>query len=104
MQDVSGDDVTKTLDITVNGLDDVIVGGAANETLNGTAGRDIIMGEAGNDTIDGKAGADVMLGGKGNDTFIVDHASDAAIEFDNEGTDLVKSSVNYALGDGIREF
>jgi serralysin len=56
---------------------------------------------AGNDTILGSTGADILVGGKGNDTYIVDHAGDVVTELANEGTDLVKSSINYVLGANV---
>jgi Ca2+-binding RTX toxin-like protein len=51
-------------------------------------------------------GADVLAhnvleGGTGDDTYIVYAASDQVIENSGEGTDLVRSSVSYALGDNI---
>src|SRR6185436_8743070 len=93
----------KMLDITVNGQNNIITGGAGNDMLFGGAGIDVIMGDAGNDTIDGKAGIDVMLGGKGNDIFVVDNPADSVVEFAGEGNDLVKSSVSFVLDDEIEK-
>ena len=89
-----------------NGLDNRIVGGAGSDTLSGAAG---------NDTLDGGAGSDRMLGGPGNDVFIVDDAGDAVVEFANQGTDTVLTSLAaytltinvenlVAAGTGARHF
>ncbi len=62
---------TGTAAFTGNGneLDNVIVGGAANDTLNGNAGNDTLVGNAGNDTLNGGDGDDTLYGGVGNDTL-----------------------------------
>jgi Ca2+-binding RTX toxin-like protein len=51
-------------------------------------------------------GADVLThnvleGGTGNDTYIVYDATDEVIENAGEGTDLVRSSLSYTLGDNV---
>ena len=79
---------TAALSGTGNTLDNAIIGNSGNNTLTGLAG---------NDRIDGAAGADQMYGGAGNDLYIVDNAGDQIIEFANEGTDTVQSSVTHTL-------
>ncbi|HSW13801.1 MAG TPA: hypothetical protein VLI06_13230 [Solimonas sp.] len=66
-------------------------------TLTGNSGANALVGGDGNDTINGAGGIDAMSGGAGNDTYVVDNASDLASEAADEGTDLVQSSVTYAL-------
>ena len=80
-----------------------LVGTAGGNTLNGSALRDVIEGLGGDDTINGGAGADTMIGGLGNDIFTVDNTADIVIENAGEGTDLVYTTVSYALGDNIEK-
>ncbi len=57
--------------------DDVIIGGAGNDTIFSGIGRDTINGGAGNDTIHCGIDNDIALGGKGNDTIHGDDGDDA---------------------------
>lgn len=85
--------------IFANGGDDYVYTVAtASQTINGGAGRDSIRGGAYSDWIDGGTGADVMLGQGGNDTYIVDNANDLVFEASRQGTDEVRSSVHWTLG------
>ncbi|TIR31044.1 MAG: calcium-binding protein, partial [Mesorhizobium sp.] len=106
-----------------------IVGGAGNDTLNGTnfadtltgaAGTDTLNGSDGNDTLNGGAGTDTLNGGSGNDTFVfnsgdgIDTINEsggadtiqlgagltaANVTFNVSGNDLV---ITYGAGDQIR--
>ena len=42
-----------------------------------------------------------MRGKAGNDTYIVDNAGDKAVESSGQGTDTVKSSVSFVLGNNV---
>ena len=79
--------------------DGVVTGTANGERLLGhDQVDDQISGLGGNDVLDGMAGADLMRGGDGNDIYIVRNIGDQAIELPGQGTDLVQSSVSFALG------
>jgi trimeric autotransporter adhesin len=81
------ENLTLTGSNSINGT-----GNTLNNTLTGNAGNNILDGGAGNDTLIGKAG---------NDIYIVDSASDVIIELAGEGTDTVKSSISWILGDNL---
>ncbi|NNC00960.1 calcium-binding protein, partial [Corallococcus exiguus] len=50
----------------------------------------------------GQLTADTMIGGSGNDTYFVDHVGDVVTETSvADGTDLVRTSVNYTLSDFV---
>lgn len=83
---------TAAINGTGNTLDNTLIGNSANNTLTGNAG---------NDYLDGAAGADKLIGGIGNDTYMVDNTADAITENVNEGTDIVQSSITWALGNNL---
>ena len=76
-------------------------GNALDNVLNGNAGNNILKGLDGNDTLDGGEGTDSLYGGLGDDMFIVDDECDLVVESANQGSDTVRSSVNYLLGANI---
>ncbi|MEH1966423.1 beta strand repeat-containing protein [Nostoc sp.] len=80
---------------------DIISGLLGNDTLNGLGDNDTLDGGDGNDFLDGGTGTDSLIGGKGNDTYTVDNIGDTIIESASAGTDLVKSSVSWVLGNNL---
>jgi Ca2+-binding RTX toxin-like protein len=77
---------------TGNSLDNILTGNTGSNTLDGGAG---------NDTLDGGVGTDSLDGGVGNDIYTVDNIGDTITEGLDAGTDLVKSSVSWVLGDNV---
>jgi Ca2+-binding RTX toxin-like protein len=83
--------VTNISGVTINGTDgnDIItattsVAGqppptAEEDVIHGGAGQDTIDALGGNDFIDGGTGADIMSGGPGDDTYIVDDLGDLVV-------------------------
>jgi Ca2+-binding RTX toxin-like protein len=70
-------------------------------TATGNELANVLIGSTAMDILDGMAGADTMVGGLGNDAYWVDQAGDAVTEKANEGTDKVRSTVNYTLGANV---
>jgi len=82
--------------LTGNGGDDTLRGAGNDDRLFGVAGSDSLSGGAGDDLLHGGAGVDIMVGGTGNDTYIYS-AGDKIREKADQGTDLVKGSVDILL-------
>ncbi|MDO9336631.1 MAG: hypothetical protein Q7T61_09545 [Caulobacter sp.] len=80
---------------------DNLTGGVGADRLEGAAGDDALIGGADNDYLDGGTGADAMTGGLGNDVYLVDEAGDAATELAGQGTDIVRASLTWVLGENL---
>ena len=92
--------------ITLTGAtqdDDTLAAGSDSNgyLINGLGGDDNLTGSIYGDSINGGAGADTMIGLAGNDIYVVDDAFDVVTEASNAGTDLVQSSIDYALGNHL---
>ncbi len=90
--------------ITGNSYSNTLFGLAGDDILNGGGNNDILDGGEGNDTLDGGANDDLMRGGNGNDTYLINSASDLAIETNASaagGIDTVFSEISYTLGANI---
>ncbi|CAM3196953.1 hypothetical protein SPAN111604_09960 [Sphingomonas antarctica] len=83
--------------------DDVLVGDANANRLDGGLGRDVLVGFAGNDTLVGGDGAaNELIGGLGNDIYIVTAVGDTVVENAGEGTDTVRTNLaRYQLANNI---
>ena len=106
LQGTAGDDVLIGADgddvlIGAEGAD-TLVGLAGDDVLDGGGGADVLLGGAGDDVLDGGEDADLMLGGSGDDTYVVDDAGDVVVEFDDDGTDTVATTLlEYRLADNV---
>ncbi|MBF0614982.1 MAG: calcium-binding protein [Magnetococcales bacterium] len=69
----------------------------------GNALHNIITGNSANNTLDGGTGIDLLIGRGGNDTYIVNSMDDQIQEAPNSGTDLVRSSVSWTLGNDLEQ-
>ena len=93
-----GNDILTSIEnINAGRGDDIVRGNSAANRLNGGAGADTLFGNAGDDFLIGGLGIDDMRGGAGDDQYFVDDAGDIVREGSNKGTDLVSSSVTYAI-------
>jgi Ca2+-binding RTX toxin-like protein len=81
--------------------DDYLDGGPGDDTIYGGEGNDVLYGSSGDDFLDGGTGYDTMYGGAGNDTYIVNTYQCRIIEYPDEGTDTVYSSISYTLGANV---
>ncbi|MCC8429563.1 hypothetical protein LJ725_11340 [Reyranella aquatilis] len=80
------------LTLTGNELDNQIFGGDGNDTLEGGSG---------NDVLNGGAGLDMLVGGDGDDVYLIDDLGDVIVEGAGGGTDILYSSTNFFLADGV---
>jgi serralysin len=71
------------------------------ENAIGSSFDDTLIGNAGANLLDGKLGADAMSGGAGDDTYVVDNPADTVSEQSGGGTDLVRSTLTWALGANV---
>lgn len=88
--------INRFISIAVTDRDDILEGGAGNDTLTGQQGRDIITGNSGddvlnglggNDSLDGGDGADLLSGGEGNDSLVGQTGADTL--YGGAGTDTL---------------
>jgi Ca2+-binding RTX toxin-like protein len=88
---------SKGLDLTGTSLGETINGTPINDRISALAGNDIVYAAAGNDTLSGGSGIDTLYGAMGDDFYEVDSLQDRVIEYVDEGTDTISTTVTYTL-------
>ncbi|HKU52106.1 MAG TPA: calcium-binding protein, partial [Nitrospira sp.] len=94
------------------GGDDILLGGTGNDNLVSYAGNDQLFGGDGDDRLiwniiesgdrpDPSASTQILYGGTGDDVYEINAPGADAMEFVNEGTDLVITSGPYTLPDNV---
>ena len=91
---------------------DILRGGAGNDTLKDSAGNNLLDGGTGNDTLTGNSGNEMFIGGAGNDTINTGSGADIIAFNRGDGMDVVNDSPStgpgqvlgdtISLGGGIR--
>lgn len=84
-----------------NALANTLNGGLGKDALHGFAGDDSLVGGKGNDSLDGGTGADTLAGGTGADLYVVGDAGDVVTESFNGGYDTLFAHVSYTLPDNV---
>ncbi len=84
-----------------NNVENLVLTGTSTNNGTGNTLANRITGNSANNTLNGGTGIDTLIGGLGNDTYIVDNTADVVTENQNEGTDLVQSSVTYTLSANV---
>ena len=82
-------------------VENIFLTGEAAINATGSSRANHLVGNSAANYLDGRAGADIMEGGAGNDTLFVDSTGDVVIENAGEGTDTVRSTISYVLGDNV---
>jgi trimeric autotransporter adhesin len=82
---------------TINNVENLTLTGSAAINATGNAGNNLLTGNTATNILTGGGGMDILAGGNGNDIYIVNTTTDAIIEFANQGTDVVESSIAFSI-------
>ena len=96
---ISFDLASNVENLTLENIDNVTLLGTGDFTATGNDLNNVLTGNTGNNILDGRLGNDTMIGGLGNDTYIIEQTGDIITELTGQGTDLVRSTLNYSLAD-----
>jgi Ca2+-binding RTX toxin-like protein len=92
------DDEGHYVSVTVDGGDDIFIGGSGNDTLYGRSGWDWLDGGAGDDVLDGGDQNDVLLGGAGRDKLVGGAGDDYLAGGDGDDNVPTSTSVGGLYG------
>ncbi len=92
IEDTSSAESTSTIQITINGVSEVIYGTANNDIISGDGGDNFLFGEGGNDILSGLLGNDTLEGGQGNDQLVGGAGADSLDGGD--GIDIISYSLS----------
>ena len=86
-------------------VDDLLIGDANRNTLQGKSGNDILLGGDGNDTLYGGSGKDILDAGSGKDTLYGENGNDT---LSGSGESLLEGGAGYDIyramsGDTIKD-
>jgi Ca2+-binding RTX toxin-like protein len=96
------DTVDAALSYTLSGgVEYLVLSGTGNIDGTGSTDDNTLIGNNQDNRLDGSRGADSMAGGNGDDIYVVDDLGDRVLENAGQGTDLVYSSVDYALANNV---
>ena len=84
------------IDVTGNGVANIVHGGSGADSVHGAAGDDQLNGRGGNDQLFGDAGADVLTGGAGDDDMQGGADDDRYVVSIGEGHDTVTDASGAA--------
>jgi Ca2+-binding RTX toxin-like protein len=94
-----GDDTISAAGFAANVVELDLDGGAGDDFLSGSDGRDTLRGGDGDDTLVGNRGDDSATGGEGNDLFIWNNGDGSDLFQGNAGEDEVQVNGADAAGD-----
>lgn len=83
--------------VSGNDRDNILKGGAGDDTFFGNGAGDMLVGGDGLNLLDGGAGDDILVGGKDADTYRVDSRGDTVNENLGGGEDTIEASISYSL-------
>ena len=95
IQTIVGSEYDDVFDVSADAYGGIPYGGTG---ISGFGGNDILIGSAAANSLDGGTGDDVMTGGAGGDSYGVDSLGDVIVEAAGGGIDGVRSSISYTLG------
>jgi Ca2+-binding RTX toxin-like protein len=99
------DSIVATIDTILlgNQTNNLFIGGAGNDSLNGMAGNDILLGgdnndtltgDIGDDTLFGGPGTDTLTGGLGQDTYVSPTGDTVTLDLDGKPGSITEASLN----------